>query len=609
MRNPSREPRRYANHRSRSCDSSRSRHYYVSQRTPSNSVISKYTKRQRSRDVSVEYSDRYVTKKTTKRPHRRQEESISVKRKHRKISRTDSTIQRSRKSSYVREKAVKHHGKSSKNSKYNPNYKQRSSSSPRRQNAAVAPASWHNNQRRRRRHSDPSCSHSSSDDGYRSLEVAKPPKCDAEGHLVYKKGELVQGRYELLMTLGEGAFGRVIKCLDHERHGRKVALKVIKNVQKYREEAKLEIKVLETIMEKDRKGRSGCIYLLDWFNFHGFMCLAFDMLGKSIYDFLKDNQYYPYPRRHIKKMAYQLGNAVKFLHDHGMTHTDLKPENILFIDSSYEIMWNVEKDRDEKILRNCDIKLIDFGSTTFDDEHHTKIVQTRHYRAPEVILELGWCQSCDVWSVGCILFELYTGETMFLTHDNHEHLAMMTYILGRLPSSMIKRSKKSKYFYHGRLNWDFDERNSSNKYIKQHCKPLSRCLRHRSEEDELLMELIWDCLKYDPEQRLSMSQYLKHDYLTYEPKQSAPPATPPPPTCSSSSSSATQKQSQSKAKSPHTSSSSSRHRNNNKKSNARTPPTSNRASPSPADPVTSTSRSRVSSPSTRRKANDSSDRD
>ena len=67
------------------------------------------------------------------------------------------------------------------------------------------------------------------------------------------------------------------------------------------------------------------------------------------------------------------GNAVKFLHDHGMTHTDLKPENILFIDSSYEVMWNVDKNRDEKILRNCDIKLIDFGSTTFDDEVSSKL--------------------------------------------------------------------------------------------------------------------------------------------------------------------------------------------------------------------------------------------
>ena len=48
-------------------------------------------------------------------------------------------------------------------------------------------------------------------------------------------------------------------------------------------------------------------------------------------------------------------------------------------------------------------------------QHHTKIVQTRHYRAPEVILELGWSQSCDVWSIGCILFELYTGKSGIYT--------------------------------------------------------------------------------------------------------------------------------------------------------------------------------------------------
>ena len=87
IRNPYREPRRYANHRSRSCDSSRSRHY-VAQRTPSISVISKYNKRQRSRDVSVEYSDRYAAKKTTKRPHRRQEESV----RYQKFSRLELEI-------------------------------------------------------------------------------------------------------------------------------------------------------------------------------------------------------------------------------------------------------------------------------------------------------------------------------------------------------------------------------------------------------------------------------------------------------------------------------------------------------------------------------------
>ena len=65
------------------------------------------------------------------------------------------------------------------------------------------------------------------------------------------------------------------------------------------------------------------------------------------------------------------------------------------------------------MVKNTELRVIDFGSATFDWEHHSTIVSTRHYRAPEVILELGWSQPCDVWSVGCILFELYLGFTLF----------------------------------------------------------------------------------------------------------------------------------------------------------------------------------------------------
>ena len=92
------------------------------------------------------------------------------------------------------------------------------------------------------------------------------------------------------------------------------------------------------------------------------------------------------------------------------------------------------------------------GSATFDHEHHSAVVSTRHYRylkkikiffknlfsAPEVVLEMGWSQPCDVWSIGTIIFEFYMGITMFQTHDNLEHLAMMERILGPLPSHMIK---------------------------------------------------------------------------------------------------------------------------------------------------------------------------
>ena len=113
--------------------------------------------------------------------------------------------------------------------------------------------------------------------------------------------------------------------------------------------------------------------------------------------------------------------------------------------------------KDVRKVKNTEVRLIDFGSATFDWEHHSKVVSTRHYRcgniflanipclflshlitcirAPEVILELGWSQPCDIWSVGCIAFELYLGFTLFQTHDNREHLAMMEKILGPIPQS------------------------------------------------------------------------------------------------------------------------------------------------------------------------------
>ena len=86
-----------------------------------------------------------------------------------------------------------------------------------------------------------------------------------------------------------------------------------------------------------------------------------------------------------------------------------------------------------------------------------------------IFKELGWNQSCDVWSIGCILFEYYMGVTMFQTHSNREHLAMMERILGPIPHRMIKRSRK-KYFRHSKLDWD--QYSSGGKYVRDNCKPL-----------------------------------------------------------------------------------------------------------------------------------------
>lgn len=93
------------------------------------------------------------------------------------------------------------------------------------------------------------------------------------------------------------------------------------------------------------------------------------------------------------------------------------------------------------VPRSTDIRTIDFGSATYEKDHHSSIISTRHYRAPEVILGLGWSFPADMWSVGCILVELLTGDAMFQTHENREHLAMMEKILGKLPKSMTSRAQ------------------------------------------------------------------------------------------------------------------------------------------------------------------------
>ena len=118
-------------------------------------------------------------------------------------------------------------------------------------------------------------------------------------------------------------------------------------------------------------------------------------LGKSVFDFLKDNNYCPYPLEQVRQISYELCLSVSFLHANRLTHTDLKPENILFYSSDYYKEFlpgsqdRPQSSRKVRVLKDPEIRLIDFGSTTFDHEHHSTIVQTRHYRAPEVVMELG----------------------------------------------------------------------------------------------------------------------------------------------------------------------------------------------------------------------------
>lgn len=268
-----------------------------------------------------------------------------------------------------------------------------------------------------------------------------------------------------MKLLGQGTFGKVVEAVDKKRKT-KVAVKIIRSVQKYRDASRIELRVLSTLALNDKTNRNKCIHLRDSFDFRNHICIVTDLLGQSVFDFLKTNSFTPFPSSQIQNFARQLFTSVAcksiglplvqhshfaVLHDLNLIHTDLKPENILLVNSQYQTFTynrNIPSSsltasrhaKQRRVLLDSEIRLIDFGSATFEDEYHSSVVSTRHYRAPEIILQLGWSFPCDIWSIGCIIVEFFTGDALFQTHDNLEHLAMMDAVCnGKIDAKLVKQ--------------------------------------------------------------------------------------------------------------------------------------------------------------------------
>jgi dual-specificity kinase len=313
-----------------------------------------------------------------------------------------------------------------------------------------------------------------------------PPCDDEHGHYIIKVNEIFANRFIIIKLLGQGTFGKVVQCFDKVNREH-VAIKIIRNIQKYRDAAKIELRVLSTLKKFDNENLNHCIHLRECFDFRGHICIVTDLLKISLYDFLENNKFIPFPGSHIQAISKQLIRSVTFLHDLNLIHTDLKPENILLHEDSFvkksltsstlisafvhlsssSTSTNssssssctinnttvktssipptpqVKIPRYSKVLHEPLIHIIDFGSAIFNDEYHSSIVSTRHYRAPEIVLGIGWSFPCDCWSIGCILVELVIGEPLFKTHDNLEHLAMIEKVCGYpIDKELVKLSKQ-----------------------------------------------------------------------------------------------------------------------------------------------------------------------
>jgi serine/threonine protein kinase len=168
----------------------------------------------------------------------------------------------------------------------------------------------------------------------------------------------------------------------------------------------------------------------------------------------------------------------------------------------------------QRVPASTRLKLIDFGGSCYDHEKKSSVINTRQYRAPEVMLGTGWSMPSDVWSLGCILVELYKGELLFGTHDTVEHLALIERIIGLFPYGMVQDAKRGKQYaladeafnsagYH-RLDRVLSP--DSFDYVRN-ARPLDRLVKSR--RDEWFLELVRRMLVIDPHQRARADECLR----------------------------------------------------------------------------------------------------
>ncbi len=313
-------------------------------------------------------------------------------------------------------------------------------------------------------------------------------RTDSKGDYRARPGDHLAFRFEVKETLGSGTFGRVVKCVDHDVRSRDkntgekqlVAVKIIKNKEEYRIQAKTELAVLEAIEsarigfaedeidgEEDeeeeeeralRKRHAECVVrAIEHFNFRTHACIVFELLHCNLYEWMLDQRFVGASECVCKTVAKQLVRALSFLKSLGIIHCDVKPENILL--EKNEIPRNTAnpvsklpypvtaragasasssstQKYDSYNGNNIRVKLIDFGSSCF--AHVPRIypyVQSRFYRAPEVMLrDRQYDQSIDMWSFACVLAELKRGSPIWPGTDEAEQLELAKETLGA-PSS------------------------------------------------------------------------------------------------------------------------------------------------------------------------------
>lgn len=342
-----------------------------------------------------------------------------------------------------------------------------------------------------------------------------------EGHFYVVLGEDIDvstGRFKILSLLGEGTFGKVVEAWDR-KHKMHCAVKIVRNVPKYSRDAKVEIGYMEKVRAADPDDKFCFMKILRHFqNDSKHVCIVMPKYGPCLLDFIQ--KYGPFNHRALAEIVFQSGCSLDYFHSElRLMHTDLKPENML-LETDATVTDPVTGKTQVRLpvrMRFCDL-----GGCCDDRHSRTAIVSTRHYRSPEVILGLGWMYSTDIWSMGCIIYELFTGKLLYDTHDNQEHLHLLEKTIGRLPADWPMRcmdEAKILFTSAGQLRPLSDPKHMAR---VSRARPIRELIPDRE-----LCDLITQCLHYDRSKRLTAREMAVHPYvLKYYPEAMQSPLFP-----------------------------------------------------------------------------------
>lgn len=319
---------------------------------------------------------------------------------------------------------------------------------------------------------------------------------------------VIAGRYQVMEYLGSAAFSKALQCLDMLTK-QLVCVKVIENNKDYVDQSLDEIKILRLINCNADPDMKSFLKVIDYFYHKEHLFIVTELLRDNLYEFSRYNRehetelYFNLGR--LQRVTHQILTALEYVHSLHLIHCDLKPENILI-----------------KSYSRCEIKVIDFGSSCFTHDHLSSYVQSRSYRAPEVILGCRYDARIDIWSLGCIVAELWTGNVLFQNDSVQGLLARVMGIIGPFPEDMFRTGKLIKHFFtEDRILYKVVEEEKEESFTptpvgtKIHLmvpKQTSLTARLRS-DDEVFLDFVRSLLEIDKDARPTAKEALEHPWF------------------------------------------------------------------------------------------------